>query len=126
MLIKVTSLGDTNLLALLGLIGILSIVISVIGTLYQRKVRRFIAYSGVSHLGYILVGLSVYSITKGIDGMVLAYLLVYSLMLQTLWSIVEENRITYIEDLGSISRSNNYIRLVILLMIMSMIGVSIY
>lgn len=38
--------------------GILSLLIGTFGAFYQTRIKRFIAYSGLTHVGFMLIGLS--------------------------------------------------------------------
>ena len=42
--------------------GVLSLFIGTFGALYQKKIKRLLAYSGISHVGFILISLSIISI----------------------------------------------------------------
>ena len=60
------------------LLGLLSIVIGTFGGLFQKRLKRLIAYSTISHMGFVLFGLS----TMTVDGIqaALIYLVLYLLM----------------------------------------------
>ena len=55
--------------------SILSIVVASFSALYQRKIKRFLAYSSIGHVGYILMGFSTGSL-EGVQS-VLVYLVIY-------------------------------------------------
>lgn len=38
--------------------GILSLIIGTLSAFYQTRIKRFIAYSGLTHIGFMLIGLS--------------------------------------------------------------------
>lgn len=57
------------------LVGRSSIGVGVLGAITQRNIKRFIAYSGISHVGYMLRGRGTGS-TAGIQG-VWMYRMVY-------------------------------------------------
>lgn len=58
-------------------LGISSVIFATLAAIYQDKIKRLLAYSGIAHMGYVLLSLS----TNTIDGFFSAYyyLLVYSL-----------------------------------------------
>lgn len=58
--------------------GILSIAIGSIAAINQTKIKRLIAYSGISHTGWILLGLSTFNIIGFISSFI--YILIYILM----------------------------------------------
>jgi len=66
----------------LALSGILAIFVGSVNALYQIKFKRFLAFSGIANLGYILLGLSALS-TIGSLSMVF-YLMIYILNLTSL------------------------------------------
>lgn len=58
-------------------LGVLSVVFASVAAIYQDKIKRLLAYSGVAHMGYVLLALS----SNSIEGLFSAYyyLIVYSL-----------------------------------------------
>lgn len=61
------------------IIGLFSLMVGVFGGVYQISLKRLLAYSAISHTGYLLIGLSVFHF----DGFVanFVYLLTYVLSL---------------------------------------------
>jgi len=57
-------LGGYELMWLVCLIGIVSMVYGAFAALAQRDFKRMVAYSSVSHMGYVVLGLGVWSATK--------------------------------------------------------------
>lgn len=59
-------------------LSMLSIVVGTFGAIYQTKLKRIIAYSSISNMGYILSMM----LTINIEGMysVIFYILVYNIM----------------------------------------------
>jgi len=39
----------------------LSIIIGTLGALYQTKIKRLLAYSAISHVGFLLIGFTVFT-----------------------------------------------------------------
>lgn len=66
--------------------SLLSLVVAAISTLYQRKVKRFLAFSSISHVGFLLIGLGVGTL-EGLQSLLL-YLVVYTVMALTSWSVL--------------------------------------
>jgi NADH-quinone oxidoreductase subunit N len=58
-------------------LGILSVIFASIAAIYQEKIKRLLAYSGIAHMGYVLLALS----SNSLEGLFSAYyyLIVYSL-----------------------------------------------
>jgi len=118
-LIRLLGFIDLQWIRLLVLLfGIISLVISVIGCYYQNKIRRFLGYSSIGSIGYILLLVSY----VGDYGIVLNYLLVYSLVSVVVWYIVERYRLMYLSDLGLLVNVNGYLGFSMSLMMLSMIG----
>jgi len=71
---------------LLIICGILSVIVGTFLALRQYKIKRFIAYSSITHMGYILLGLS----TGTIIGVKysLIYIFVYIFTILNLWAII--------------------------------------
>ncbi len=47
-------------------IGVISIIYGALAALAQTDFKRLVAYSSVSHMGYVLIGLGVWKITEGV------------------------------------------------------------
>jgi NADH-quinone oxidoreductase subunit M len=54
----------------LGLLGIISILYGALNALAQKDLKRLIAYSSVSHMGFVLLGIASFT-TEGISGAVM-------------------------------------------------------
>ena len=52
---------------LIGLFGVISIIYGALNALAQRDLKKMIAYSSVSHMGYILLGLAAMTV-EGVSG----------------------------------------------------------
>lgn len=56
--------------------GLFSIILGTLGALYQSKIKRLLAYSAISHVGFISLGLSLNNL-EGFQS-VLLYLIIYA------------------------------------------------
>jgi NADH-quinone oxidoreductase subunit N len=109
--------------------ALLSIVIGTLATLNQYKIKRFLAYSSISHVGFLLLGLSVGTI-EGIQSL-LFYLILYTVMALNVWSIVlsleiqdkNHKRLKYITDLQGLIQSNPVLGYFFLINMFSMSGI---
>lgn len=54
----------------LGLLGVISIIYGALNALAQRDLKRLIAYSSVSHMGFVLLGIASQT-TEGVSGAVM-------------------------------------------------------
>nr|YP_010289346.1 NADH dehydrogenase subunit 2 [Erythropodium caribaeorum]UKP87617.1 NADH dehydrogenase subunit 2 [Erythropodium caribaeorum] len=66
--------------------GLISLIIGTIGALNQTRIKRLLAYSGISHIGFVLLGIAIGSI-ESIQAS-LMYIGVYILTQVLLWSVV--------------------------------------
>ncbi len=57
--------GGYDLMYLVCLIGVISMVYGAFAALAQTDFKRMVAYSSVSHMGYVVLGLGVWSATAG-------------------------------------------------------------
>jgi NADH-quinone oxidoreductase subunit N len=111
--------------------AVLSMLIGSFAALYQRKIKRFLAYSAISQVGYLLVGVSVANF-EGIEALLL-YVIIYSIMSLLIWTALlstarssnsqTEAPIIYIDELVFIGRLNPSFSFAIGLAFFSMAGI---
>jgi len=53
-------------------------LIGAFGALYQKKIKRLLAYSSIGHIGYMLIGFTTGTI-EGIQGIII-YIVIYMIM----------------------------------------------
>lgn len=108
--------------------SIVSMLIGTIGGLYQLSVRRLLAYSAVSHVGYILIGF----ISGNIEGFygVVIYILIYLIMMFTVLSIFLSYRdisfnslISNLSSMNSILLNNRILGVFLIIVLFSIGGV---
>ena len=103
--------------------SILSVIIGTIGSLNQTKFKRLLGYSGISHMGFILLGFSL--LNK--QGFMVSniYLLVYMLTMISLFILVIRLNFNtkYIIELGSIKFINKIFAVTLSLLILSIAGI---
>nr|QOW07445.1 NADH dehydrogenase subunit 2 [Labyrinthula sp.] len=93
-------------------VGLLSIGVSLMGALYQRRIKRFIGYSSIGHVGYMLIGLGSGTI-EGVMGM-WVYVILYMVTGMCMWQIVSKMRgkggggIVNIEEMGGMGRRGKW------------------
>ncbi len=66
--------------------SILSIIVGTLGALYQTKIKKLLAYSAISHVGFLLIGFSSYDVL-GLFGLFF-YIIVYILISLNIFSIL--------------------------------------
>jgi NADH-quinone oxidoreductase subunit N len=122
---------------LLLLAAVFSMLVGSFAALYQRKVKRFLAYSAIGQVGYLLVGLSVGTF-EGLEA-VLLYMMIYSVMSLLVWTallstetwLVQKNNqpvkqpapIIYIDELAALGKLNPSFSAAIAIAFFSMAGV---
>jgi len=103
--------------------SLLSIGIGTLGALNQTKVKRLLGYSGISHMGFIILGLSsINNESLSIGGL---YLVIYMLtMLSVFILIINGNfKNDYIIEMGGIKFVNNILAITFILLILSIAGI---
>ena len=65
------SISGTQFLYIISLLGVVSAFYGAMTALAENDIKRIVAYSSISHMGYVLFGLSLYPLTEGVIGTVL-------------------------------------------------------
>ena len=108
--------------------GLLSLIIGTFGALYQVKLKRLFAYSGISHVGFILISLSIVSL----DSMYsfLFYILIYMVLSLNIFSLLLSFRkwtnnlkIKKINEVVVLGRSNFILAIIFSICLFSMAGI---
>lgn len=112
-------------LYVLSVLGLLSVIIGVLGALYQTKIKRLVAYSGISNVGYVLISLS--SNTAYSTSASFFYLIIYIVLTLNLFYIVVLVRgsksLTYIVELQGLARKHPFLGFILALNMFSYAGV---
>ena len=108
--------------------AVLSMVVAAFTALTQRKIKRFLAYSSIGHVGYLLIGLGTGTI-EGVQGLLL-YTLIYVVMTLNAWTFVlssefgsKEGRAVYFTDLIGLGKINPLLAITFTCTLLSMAGV---
>lgn len=109
-------------------LGLLSLIVGSLGALQQNKIKRLVAYSSISHAGFILLGLGSSSLEN--FGGVLFYILVYMLMSINFFSIFISLRsytnfemIRSLNIFSNIYRSNLVLGVLLAVVLFSLAGI---
>ena len=111
-------------------IAILSVLIGTLGALKQRKVKSLIAYSSISHVGYLLVAFSTLCF-EGIQ-VLFFYILIYMLTSVCVWAIFMAVNLKkyyliktskHLSDFTSLSILNPVLALILSLTFLSLAGI---
>lgn len=102
---------------------ILSLVIATFNTFKQYKIKRFLIFSSMTHIGYILLGVATGTI-EGIQSTII-YFIIYVISILNIWGtyIYFNNKIKYISDLSYIFKYNKTLGLTFVITMFSMAGV---
>lgn len=108
------------------IISFLSMLIGSLLALYQNKIKRLLAYSSITHIGFILIGFTSNLLNNIIY--ILLYTIIYIIMNINLWIIylslnIFNKPIKYLTDLSNLYKLNKLISLIILINIFSLIGI---
>ncbi len=104
--------------------SILSIIIGTFGAFNQVKLKRLLAYSGIAHIGFMMLGLSISS-NQGYE-ITFIYLLIYIITLIGLFLLVKVtpfNKDYYLIDLGNIFTYNKLLGLTWIVFFLSIAGI---
>lgn len=108
--------GDLVLLA-----GVISIMVGSIGAINQTKIKRMLGYSGIGHVGFMLIGVGVGSFAS--LQATIVYMIIYVIMTINSFSIVRNQGIGKIVELRGLSRRNGVLGATMGLGLMSIAGV---
>lgn len=105
--------------------AILSMIFGVFGGLLQRRIKKFVAYSSVSTIGYILIGIYCNNIVA--TQQCLLYLFIYSINLIGIFIIIIHYRKQYsldhIRQLSGLYIQNKYIAISFSVYLFSLAGI---
>ncbi|MBM3565896.1 MAG: NADH-quinone oxidoreductase subunit NuoN [Alphaproteobacteria bacterium] len=108
------------------LIAVASMVVGAFGAINQANIKRLMAYSSISHVGYALVGLAVAD-RDGIRGL-LVYLAIYLVMNLGVFACIIGMRrsgrnVESISDLAGVSRTHPLYAAALAILMFSMAGI---
>lgn len=111
--------------------AILSVFVGSVGGLQQRKIKTLLAYSSISHTGYLLLSFCTAN-SEGLQ-MVFYYLIIYILSVLIFWSVylVLDKRILFyynksnkeLGDLVLLNQSNPILALILTITLFSIAGI---
>jgi NADH-quinone oxidoreductase subunit N len=119
---------DETFLLVLIIVSISSVFVGSFVTLRQKKLKRLLAYSSISHVGYLLLAFSANSL-EGTQSLFF-YLIVYMITSLCLWSVVVSlntsinlEKSKTLADLASISNTNKILGFTGMMAFFSLAGV---
>src|SRR3989344_4984796 len=123
-------LGSQNLFYVLQWLAVITMTVGNVAALVQSNVKRTLAYSSISHSGYLLVGL----ITAGVSqnsafgaGSVVFYLIAYGLMTTGSFAIISmieknENSTVQMENLAGFAKKQPLLAFCLTVFLLSLAG----
>ena len=107
-------------------VSIASMVIGVFGALKQKNIKRLMAYSAISHIGFMLVGLAAGS-EEGIRG-ILIYLSIYLVMNIGIFACIimmreHDNSLEEIDDFKGLAITHPLRAVVVAILMFSLAGI---
>merc|ERR1712019_249177 len=106
--------------------GLLSVIVGTLMAVRQFKIKRFIAYSSITHMGYILLFMSAFTFIS--LQYCICYLFVYIFTILTLWGILlilENNfgkNLDSFYDWGGIFYTERYLGVILIITLLSLGG----
>lgn len=107
-------------------ISIASMLLGAFAAIGQRNIKRLMAYSSISHMGYALVGLAANS-EAGVRGVII-YMLIYMVMTLGTFAFIlamrrKDGNVEQIEDLAGLSATNPAMATIMTIMMFSLAGI---
>ncbi|GDX36513.1 NADH-quinone oxidoreductase subunit N [Alphaproteobacteria bacterium] len=115
-------------------VGLISIIVGSLGAIFQKNLKRLLAFSSVAHVGFIILGLA--GLGKNVITAVLFYIFIYSIISLGIFGFLnllisgnqidndETDKKTFaISSLAGLSKSNPTIALCLSLLIFSTAGI---
>jgi proton-translocating NADH-quinone oxidoreductase chain N len=111
------------------LCSFLSIIVGTLKALQQNKIKRFLAFSSISHVGFLLLGFATGTFI-GLQSL-LFYLVIYTIMILNIWSILisleiknkKYRQIRYINDLQGLVKTDPLLAYTFAINMFSMAGI---
>lgn len=114
---------------IIAIIALLSIIVGSLGGIEQRKLKSLLAYSSISHIGYVMISFASESY-QGIS-ILISYLIVYTISGLCLWSVVILVRLKNLEkikqnkdlaDFVLLKKSNFMLAIILMFALFSIAG----
>lgn len=101
--------------------GLGSIIIGSIGAINQTKIKRLLAYSAISHMGFMLLGLGIGTLESILSTFI--YIVIYMIMSLNTFSVILNKGYLYISDLSGLSRNEPLLAFTLGLGFLSIAGI---
>ena len=107
--------------------SLVSMIVGSIGALYQKKIKRLMAYSGIANVGFLLMGIAAGTVESllGLTIFMIIYIVTtiafFSFILGT-QNIKTSGLNTYVSDLTNLGKTNPVLAFSVTLIMFSMVG----
>lgn len=106
--------------------ALLSMFIGALSSLKQKKLKRLLAYSSISHVGFILIGFTANALNN--IPYILFYIIIYISMSINLWGsflglVINKKPIKYLTDLTNLIKENTILSFIIIISLFSLAGI---
>ncbi|MFN8436666.1 MAG: NADH-quinone oxidoreductase subunit N [Cytophagales bacterium] len=116
-----------NIILCLAVISALTISIGSISAIYQTNIKRILAYSSISHAGYMLM--TIVFLEESSKSIVIYYSLAYTLasvaLFAVLMSVENKKSIMDISAFNGLAKNNSFLAFVAAIALLSMAGIPI-
>lgn len=107
-------------------IALASMILGAFAAIGQRNIKRLMAYSSISHMGYALVGLAAGTVI-GVKG-VMIYMAIYLAMTLGIFAFIlamrtKDGNVENIDDLAGLSRTNPVLATIMTIFLFSLAGI---
>ena len=108
------------------IISFLSMLLGALSALQQQKIKRLLAYSSISHIGFLLIGFTANMLNN--IPFILFYIIIYIITSINLWTSylslnINHKPIKYLTDLSNIYIINKLIAIILMINIFSLAGI---
>jgi len=103
------------------LIGLVSIIVGSLGAINQTKIKRMLAYSGIGHVGFMILGIGIGSYVS--LQATIVYMIIYIVMTINSFTVILSQGIQKIAELRGFSRRNGVLGMTVGISMMSIAGV---
>lgn len=103
--------------------SLLSIAVGTLGALNQTKLKRLLGYSGISHMGFVILGYTmIINLGLTVGGF---YLIIYILTILSVLILITSNNTKneFIIELGGLKFINKILAVTLILLILSIAGI---
>jgi NADH-quinone oxidoreductase subunit N len=109
--------------------SVCSVIVGSFVTLKQKRLKKLLAYSGINHVGYLLLGVSMFTVES--VSSVFFYLFAYMITGLAMWGIVSVlkradsvgSHTTTIADLGAMVKVNPTLAVILAICLFSLAGI---